>query len=122
MRWQRCWTRCAQRPALPSTSGEIVLGVTLAVALLLLGIGLAMRHSSRAARRRTVRVSWPGLVDEGLVHADTRTRVDIIERLQLVDSEWSRGILERARVEERDESVQAAIEAALSSNNRDRDP
>lgn len=58
-------------------------------------------------------ITWPQLVDESLGGADVRLRLDMIERLSIVNNEWSRGILERAGAEDPDESVRSAVKLAL---------
>jgi hypothetical protein len=71
------------------------------VGLLLFGIGTAMLRTLREERKAlSAHVTWPQLIDESLVDADMQLRVDMIERLSIIDTEWSRGILERARAEE----------------------
>lgn len=59
-------------------------------------------------------IAWPRLVDEDLGYADAAARLEIVERLDLVGGEWSRGILEQALREEKDIRVRAAIEASLA--------
>ena len=108
----RCWTRSDQRSTLPSTSW-IVLAVVFAVGLLLFGIGSAMLRTLREEKPVPARVTWPQLVDESLADADAQLRMDMIERLSIVDTEWSRGVLERARAEDPDDAVRSAIELAL---------
>ena len=76
-----------------------------------------LRASSRAAADasgNSAAVTWPRLVDDDLAAADTAMRLDMIERLGLVPGDWSREILERAREEETDANVTAAIDKALS--------
>lgn len=108
----RCWTRSDQRPTLPSTSW-IVLAVVFAFGLLLFGIGSAMLRTLRAEQPPRARITWPQLVDESLGNADAQLRLDMIERLSIVDTEWSRGVLERARAEDPDDAVRSAVELAL---------
>jgi hypothetical protein len=108
--------RCAQRPTLSSTSW-VLIAVVFAVGVLLLGISSAMLRSVREETRRAPQLSWPQLIDESLKMADVQLRLDMIERLRIVDSEWSRGVLERAREEDPDESVRSAIELALEHSN-----
>ena len=74
----------------------------------------------RAASRRQPVISggpivpsWPRMVDEDLSSADVATRLDMIERLGLVPGDWSREILERAKLEESDAQLIAAIGRAL---------
>lgn len=113
MRSARCWTRCDQRPILPSTNW-IVFAVIFAVGLLLFGIGSAMLRSLREEHPAQPQPNWPQLVDESLANAGTQLRLDVVERLSIIDTEWSRGVLERARAEDPDETVRAAVELALS--------
>jgi len=107
MRSARCSTRCAQRPTLPPTSW-IVLGVAFVIGVLLLGIGTAIYRTAREDGHRSRELSWTKLVDESLTGADVQLRLDMIERLRIVDNEWSRGVLERAREEDPNESVRSA--------------
>jgi hypothetical protein len=97
----------------------IVIGVVFAVGLLLLGISSAMLRSLKeeapSISRPAPRSTWPRLVDDALADADARLRLDMVERLALIDSDWSRGVLEWAREEERDPQVRAAIDAALTN-------
>lgn len=108
----RCWTRSDQRPILPSTSW-IVFAVIFAVGLLLFGIGSAMLRTLREERPAQAPLTWPRLVDESLANVDAQLRLDMIERLSIIDTQWSRGVLERARAEDPDEAVRSAIELAL---------
>lgn len=90
----------------------IVIGVV--VGLLLLGISSAIMRSLREERAAELpAAAWTQLVDESLIDADARLRLDIVERLAIVNSQWSRDILERAKKQERDSSVRSAIELAL---------
>jgi hypothetical protein len=76
----------------------------------LLAIGSAMLRSPRRQRHSATPLSWPALVDESLSGADVQLRLDMIERLRIVDNEWSRSVLERARQEDPDEEVRSAID------------
>jgi hypothetical protein len=94
---------------LPSSSW-IVFAVIFAVGLMLFGIGTAMLRTLREERKSApAPVTWPQLIDESLVDADARLRADMIERLSIVDTEWSRGVLERARAEEPELVARAGI-------------
>lgn len=74
-----------------------------------------LRATSREARQVPAQpdVTWPLLVDEELTHTDRTIRLDMIERLSLVPGDWSRDILQRARGEETDPQIVAALEDAL---------
>jgi hypothetical protein len=96
----------------PSATWIVIL-VIFAVGLLLLAISSAMFRSLREETPVLARAAWPKLVDDSLADADVTLRLDVIERLSIVNSEWSRDVLERANAEERDARVRAAIEAAL---------
>ena len=90
----------------------IVIGVV--VGLLLLGISSAIMRSLREEQEAAPSaVQWTQLVDESLLDADTQLRLDIVERLSIVNNDWSRSILERAQAQERDASVRTAIALAL---------
>lgn len=92
----------------------IVIAVAFVVGLLLLAISSAMMRSVRdEATAVQPSLAWPQLVDESLGGADVQLRLDMIERLSIVNSEWSRGVLQRARAEEADPRVRSAIELAL---------
>jgi hypothetical protein len=106
--------RCAQRLTLPSTNW-ILFAVLLAVGVLLIGISAALLRSVRQEGPAPSRVAWPQLVDESLANADLQLRLDMIERLSIVNSEWSRGVLERARDEDPDDAVRSAVSLALQS-------
>lgn len=91
----------------------IVIAVAFVVGLLLLGISSAMLRSVREETPAEPAISWPRLIDDSLSGAGVQLRLDMIERLSIVNSEWSRGILQRAQVEETDPSVRGAIDLAL---------
>jgi hypothetical protein len=78
--------------------------------VLLLAISSAMLRSPRQQRHSAAHAAWPALVDESLSGADVQLRLDMIERLRIVDNEWSRSVLERARQEDPDENVRSAVE------------
>lgn len=78
--------------------------------LLLFGIGTAMLRTFREERKpEPPPLTWPRLVDESLAGADAQLRADMIERLCIVDTPWSRGILERARAEEPELVARAGV-------------
>ena len=90
----------------------IVIGIV--VGLLLLGISSAILRSLREEQAHVPSSAhWTQLVDESLTDADAQLRLDIIERLAIVNTPWSRDILERASKQERDANVRTAIETAL---------
>lgn len=92
----------------------IVIAVAFVVGLLLLAISSAMMRSVREeAAPPQPSLAWPQLVDESLGGADVQLRLDMIERLSIVNNEWSRGVLDRAHAEEADPRVRSAIELAL---------
>lgn len=91
----------------------ILIIVVFAVGVLLLAISSAMMRSLREESATPRGVTWPKLVDDTLTGADASLRLDMVERLSIVNSEWSRGILQRAKAEEPDPQVRSAIEAAL---------
>jgi hypothetical protein len=96
----------------PSATWIAIL-VIFAVGLLLLAISSAMFRSLREEVPVPARAAWPSLVDDSLADADAALRLDMVERLAIVNSPWSRDVLERANTEERDARVRAAIETAL---------
>jgi len=99
-----------------ASTAWIVIAVVFVIGLLLLGISSAMLRSVREDSLGVQgAASWPRLVDESLEGAGPQLRLDMVERLAIVDSEWSRGVLERARAEERDPQVRSAIEIALGN-------
>jgi hypothetical protein len=91
----------------------IAIIVVFAVGLLLLAISSAMMRSLREERLTPPALTWPKLVDDTLADADVALRLDMIERLSIVNSDWSRSVLERAKTEEPDPQVRSAIETAL---------
>jgi hypothetical protein len=97
-----------------ASTAWIVIAVVFVVGLLLLGISSAMLRSVREESGAQPRASWPRLVDESLNGADAQLRLDMVERLAIVGSDWSRGVLERAQAEETDPQVRSAIELALA--------
>lgn len=105
-------------------SWDIAIGVAFVVGLLLFGISSSMLRSARAtapaptpqpaaAPVAAPLPTWTGLVDEDLLDADRDLRLDMIERLSIVRSDWSRGVLQRAHSEERDPDLLAAIDRGL---------
>lgn len=110
-------------------SWDIAIGVAFVVGLLLFGISSSMLRSARATAPAPAaaepapppaavpvvvpRPTWTGLVDDELLDADRDLRLDMIERLSIVRSEWSRGVLQRAHSEERDPDLLAAIDRGL---------
>jgi hypothetical protein len=97
---------------LSSTNSWILFGVLFVIGLLLLGISSAILRSLREVPP-SPKVSWPQLIDDSLTKADVQLRLDMIERLSIIDSEWSREVLERARQEDPDEGVRSAVDLAL---------
>lgn len=97
-----------------TTATWIVIAVIFAVGLLLLAISSAMMRSLREEPpAKPAANSWTRLVDDSLGTADVPLRLDMVERLSMVDSPWSREILERARAQESDPNVRSAIDLAL---------
>lgn len=107
MRWL---TRCAlQRPL--SNSLSLVLLAMFVLGAVAFGAGTYWRHRLDRAPSPP---QWPTLVDETLTDAGVEQRRDMIERLALVGSPWSRSVLERALDDERDESIRALIRSSLT--------
>jgi hypothetical protein len=96
---------------LQSTSFFITLAVLVVVGVLLFGAGSAML---RSLQRAPSVPQWPKLLDDSLVDADVDLRRDMIERLSLVSSPWSRDVLSTALSEERDPQLRTLIEQSLS--------
>lgn len=114
MRWARCSTRCARRRTSLLTSWPLLaFAVLFVIGVLLLAISSAMMRSLREETPQPQAVSWPQLVDESLAHTDAALRLDMVERLRIVDTDWSTGVLQQARREEPDPQVLAAIDLAL---------
>ncbi len=107
--------RCARPLTLSPVSWDVAIGLAFVVGLLLLGISASMLRTIRSSDHAGNGAQWPQLVDEELTGAGKSLRLDIVERLSLVDNGWSRGILERARTQERDPDVRAVIDKALST-------
>jgi hypothetical protein len=72
-----------------------------------------VERTQRESRAASAGVTWPRLVDEELSRVDAGVRLDMVERLGIVNTEWSREILKRALTEETDERITHAIRAAL---------
>lgn len=100
---------------LSSISWDIAIGLAFVVGLLLFGISSSILRTERMANSVVKEPAWPKLVDESLAQSDKQLRLDMIERLGIVRTEWSQNILERARSEERDRDVLGAIERVLHS-------
>jgi len=112
MRSARCSTRCARRVPLQSISFSAFLTFVLIAGVVLLGISTLM---FRSIDRKNAPPKWPTLIDEEFSGADTDQRRDLIERLVLVPSVWSRETLSAALSEERDPELRSLIERSLSS-------
>jgi hypothetical protein len=105
--------RCAPRPTLSSISWDIVIALGFALGLTLFGVSTAMlRKYPREAV--PAGLTWPRLIDDSLRKPDRALRMDMIERLSMVRTDWSRDILRQAKEQERDAEVIAAVEAALA--------
>ena len=114
MRCAPFWTRCVRPLTLSPTSWDIVIALGFVVGLLLFGVSTAMlRKYPREEKASAAGIAWPRLVDERLGNVDQSFRLDMIERLSIVRSEWSRTVLQQAKDEEDDPEMRAAIENAL---------
>jgi hypothetical protein len=97
---------------------------------LLFGIGTALTRSAKRAeavaappdatpqpRQHSTRdaVTWPLDVDASLVDLDETARLEMIERLALVDTQWSVAILRAAATQERAPAIRTALERALAN-------
>lgn len=92
----------------------ILIVVALLVAVLLLAISSAiLRSLAKEEAAEAAPASWTQLVDESLGQADTQLRLDVVERLAIVNNSWSREVLQEAKKQERDQTVRSAIELAL---------
>lgn len=98
-----------------SLSWDVAIALVFVLGLLLFGIGSAMLRSARRAHHEAAGPRWPKLIDESLEGADKRLRLDMIDRLSILRTSWSRDVLQRARNEEVDPDVLSAIEAALGT-------
>jgi HEAT repeat protein len=65
---------------------------------------------------QTATVQWPALVESSAVACDAQARIDLVDALGALQSEWAETILRKAYEGEPDPSVRAAIAAALSSS------
>lgn len=104
-------TRCAQQPPLASISLSLIIVIALVTGVLLFGVGTAIMRTADG-KEKTAR--WPSLVDGDFVDTDVATRRDLIQRLALIDSDWSRGVLETALRQEREPELRDLIESSLS--------
>ncbi|MGZ3496578.1 MAG: hypothetical protein ACXWNK_02945 [Vulcanimicrobiaceae bacterium] len=114
-----------------SNSSYLAIAIFFLVGLLLFGIGSALVRSSRQAEEPMIAgpseaqapeapqappAVWTARVDESLTDVDAAARLEMIERLALINTDWSRSILEAARAEERDAALCAAIDRALTAS------
>jgi hypothetical protein len=60
-------------------------------------------------------VAWPALVDPRASACDTVARLGLVEALATVRTPWSDAVLRRARDDEPDPEVRAAVVAALGA-------
>ena len=116
-----------------SNNSYFAIAIFFLVGLLLFGIGSALLRSSRQSEEPMIaeqteaqqpaeippvseqsRTQWTQRVDESIMDLDVSARLEMVERLALVNTQWSRSVLEAAREEERDAALRAAIERALS--------
>lgn len=79
--------------------------------VLLFGVGTTIMRTADG-KPKTAR--WPSLVDDDFVDTDVATRRDLIERLALIDSDWSRDVLQAALRQEREPELRELIETTLS--------
>lgn len=99
---------------MPQISWDIAIALAFVVGLLLFGISSSMLRSARRQEpRKATAPRWPTLIDDALSGADKQLRLDMIERLSIVRSDWSRDVLAQAREQERDPDIVSAIETAL---------
>lgn len=113
MHSEPCSTICARLRKLSSVSWDIAIGLAFVVGLLLFGISSSMLRTASQTPPAPKGPYWTKLVDESLSGVDKQLRLDIVERLSLLQNEWSQNILEQAREEERDPDVLAAIDRVL---------
>jgi hypothetical protein len=103
-----------------SNSPFVAIAILFVAGLLLFGVGTALSKrpvpaaAGPPAPVTREEITWPALVDDSLHDSNQTMRLEMIERLALVDTPWSREILERARAQERDPSALEAIERALA--------
>ncbi|HET7814890.1 MAG TPA: hypothetical protein VFL13_11005 [Candidatus Baltobacteraceae bacterium] len=96
---------------MPSISLSFIIVIAFVTGVLLFGVGTAIMRTADG-KEKTAR--WPVLVDDDLVETDVATRRDLIQRLAMIDSEWSRGVLETALRQEREPELRELIETTLS--------
>ena len=58
--------------------------------------------------------AWTELIDPRAAACDAVARLDMVDALADLDSAWARDVLHRARDQEHDPAVRAAIDAALA--------
>ena len=63
-----------------------------------------------------VTLRWPQLVEPAAAGCDAPARIDLVDALAALNTEWAIAILRQALGEETDPSVRSAIAAALSSS------
>lgn len=99
-----------------SSSPLAALALLFAVGLLLFAIGTALVRSAREPA--AARIEWPALIDPELGELESSVRLELIERLALVGTNWSAHVLDRAAHEERDPALREAIARALDAHAR----
>lgn len=105
--------RCDRRRTSLLTSWPfLAVGVLFVIGVLLLAISSAMMRSAREESAQKP-VTWPQMVDESFGETDAPLRLEMVERLGILDTEWSRGILQQAQQQEPDPQVRSAIDLAL---------
>lgn len=111
------WPRCATPRTLPSSSPllSIAIAVVFGIGLALFGLGSVARRKQAPPQASQKRVTWPRLVDDSLGNLDLDQRIEMIGRLGIIRSSWSRGVLAQAQREESDVRAKAAIGDALNA-------
>lgn len=65
---------------------------------------------------QTATAQWPALVASAAADCDAQARIDLVDALGRLQSEWAQTVLREAHAGEPDPGVRAAIAAALSSS------
>ena len=92
-----------------STNWVLASAVVFLIGVALFAIGYAFTGQILAPQ-----VPWPQRVDDSAVGLDQNAKIEMIERLGLVGSDWCEEILKQADTEEDDPTIRRAIAAALA--------
>ena len=96
-------------PTLLAVAGTVLMAVAIFVPI------RASLSSSSPAAPRDDAPAWPELVEPTATDCDAHARLDLVDALASLRSPWAIGVLVRARDQETDPTVAAAIDAAIDA-------